>query len=156
MKCQQCSISYRLYVYSTLFFLFFFSSRRRHTRCALVTGVQTCALPIWAAASTSTEEELSMISAVVLNPTHTPAKRLMAMPSRPKSRVSCTPAGLSTGIDASRKATSLCCGTVVDLATWSSPALARTPPPGRVKRTGDGVGNKGVDSLKHRGAALPK
>src|SRR3546814_8196987 len=27
-------------------YLFFFSSRRRHTRCALVTGVQTCALPI--------------------------------------------------------------------------------------------------------------
>src|SRR3546814_3763759 len=26
---------------------FCFSSRRRHTRCALVTGVQTCALPIW-------------------------------------------------------------------------------------------------------------
>src|SRR3546814_3785491 len=26
--------------------LFVFSSRRRHTRCALVTGVQTCALPI--------------------------------------------------------------------------------------------------------------
>src|SRR3546814_9454809 len=26
---------------------FFFSSRRRHTICALVTGVQTCALPIW-------------------------------------------------------------------------------------------------------------
>src|SRR3546814_1004979 len=31
----------------TLVFLFFFSSRRRHTRCALVTGVQTCALPIY-------------------------------------------------------------------------------------------------------------
>src|SRR3546814_14923823 len=30
-------------------FCFFFSSRRRHTRCALVTGVQTCALPIWQA-----------------------------------------------------------------------------------------------------------
>src|SRR3546814_5059447 len=29
------------------YFLFFFSSRRRHTRCALVTGVQTCALPIF-------------------------------------------------------------------------------------------------------------
>src|SRR3546814_9403323 len=27
-------------------FYFFFSSRRRHTICALVTGVQTCALPI--------------------------------------------------------------------------------------------------------------
>src|SRR3546814_1872461 len=37
-------------VYELTYFLldnfFFFSSRRRHTRCALVTGVQTCALPI--------------------------------------------------------------------------------------------------------------
>src|SRR3546814_10704475 len=32
-------------MYMVLVF-FFFSSRRRHTRCALVTGVQTCALPI--------------------------------------------------------------------------------------------------------------
>src|SRR3546814_14867365 len=30
-----------------IYFFFFFSSRRRHTRCALVTGVQTCALPIF-------------------------------------------------------------------------------------------------------------
>src|SRR3546814_1281605 len=30
--------------------LFFFSSRRRHTRCALVTGVQRCALPIYSPA----------------------------------------------------------------------------------------------------------
>src|SRR3546814_14716708 len=30
-----------------MYFCFFFSSRRRHTRCALVTGVQTCALPIY-------------------------------------------------------------------------------------------------------------
>src|SRR3546814_5755796 len=33
-------------VASIVVFFFFFSSRRRHTRCALVTGVQTCALPI--------------------------------------------------------------------------------------------------------------
>src|SRR3546814_2921437 len=33
-------------IYFFTFFFFFFSSRRRHTRCALVTGVQTCALPI--------------------------------------------------------------------------------------------------------------
>src|SRR3546814_4462648 len=33
-------------VYTTIDFCFCFSSRRRHTRCALVTGVQTCALPI--------------------------------------------------------------------------------------------------------------
>src|SRR3546814_4659361 len=30
-----------------IFGCFLFSSRRRHTRCALVTGVQTCALPIF-------------------------------------------------------------------------------------------------------------
>src|SRR3546814_19293460 len=35
-----------LYFFCFLFFCF--SSRRRHTRCALVTGVQTCALPILA------------------------------------------------------------------------------------------------------------
>src|SRR3546814_10765677 len=35
-----------------LCYVFFFSSRRRHTRCALVTGVQTCALPIYTAAFT--------------------------------------------------------------------------------------------------------
>src|SRR3546814_4771040 len=31
---------------SSLKSILFFTSRRRHTRCALVTGVQTCALPI--------------------------------------------------------------------------------------------------------------
>src|SRR3546814_2833792 len=35
---------------------FFFSSRRRHTRCALVTGVQTCALPISAGAIATTND----------------------------------------------------------------------------------------------------
>src|SRR3546814_4156961 len=35
-----------LYFSFVFLFFFFFSSRRRHTRCALVTGVQTCALPI--------------------------------------------------------------------------------------------------------------
>src|SRR3546814_16960100 len=42
VACIICIIMYCLHV-------FFFSSRRRHTRCALVTGVQTCALPIYAA-----------------------------------------------------------------------------------------------------------
>src|SRR3546814_15261019 len=49
--CGVCSIlyySYILFIESLfVFFYFFFSSRRRHTRCALVTGVQTCALPIY-------------------------------------------------------------------------------------------------------------
>src|SRR3546814_19873191 len=35
-----------------MFSSFFFSCRRRHTRCALVTGVQTCALPIYPRAKT--------------------------------------------------------------------------------------------------------
>src|SRR3546814_8779619 len=35
--------------YMLLVSFVFFSSRRRHTRCALVTGVQTCALPIYRA-----------------------------------------------------------------------------------------------------------
>src|SRR3546814_7569396 len=38
MECFSCS--------STLKFIFFFICRRRHTSCALVTGVQTCSLPI--------------------------------------------------------------------------------------------------------------
>src|SRR3546814_9369244 len=43
-----CYISYYqfLFVSCGTFCFFFVSSRRRHTRCALVTGVQTCALPI--------------------------------------------------------------------------------------------------------------
>src|SRR3546814_10211960 len=40
--CHECIVCFALCVV----FFFFFSSRRRHTRCALVTGVQTCALPI--------------------------------------------------------------------------------------------------------------
>src|SRR3546814_7100046 len=43
-----CSfILYARFFVVILVALFFFSSRRRHTRCALVTGVQTCALPIF-------------------------------------------------------------------------------------------------------------
>src|SRR3546814_20636523 len=38
--------SFCIVVFSKCIIVFFFSSRRRHTRCALVTGVQTCALPI--------------------------------------------------------------------------------------------------------------
>src|SRR3546814_9633710 len=41
---------------------FFFSSRRRHTSCALVTGVQTCALPIWLANSTRSKSAKGKLS----------------------------------------------------------------------------------------------
>src|SRR3546814_7804859 len=40
----------------------FFSSRRRHTRCALVTGVQTCALPICTECVAWKEDEMNLCS----------------------------------------------------------------------------------------------
>src|SRR3546814_9109098 len=40
--------------------MFFFSSRRRNTRCALVTGVQTCALPIYVVAGMIVEKVSGM------------------------------------------------------------------------------------------------
>src|SRR3546814_9198370 len=40
--------------------IFFFSSRRRHTRCALVTGVQTCALPIFSRRLARIEDRLGV------------------------------------------------------------------------------------------------
>src|SRR3546814_5589382 len=55
--CQwACTLTFHFFyeVYYMMYFslCFFFSSRRRHTRCALVTGVQTCALPIYNKART--------------------------------------------------------------------------------------------------------
>src|SRR3546814_10736621 len=49
MCCSRCCVDVCFCVSRgfVCFLLFFFSSRRRHTRCALVTGVQTCALPIF-------------------------------------------------------------------------------------------------------------
>src|SRR3546814_8703290 len=46
-------------------FSVFFSSRRRHTRCALVTGVQTCALPIYPSTHGVFEEDVVEICEIV-------------------------------------------------------------------------------------------
>src|SRR3546814_1713445 len=46
LLCLCFTFVYVLFIISLSLFVFYFSSRRRHTRCALVTGVQTCALPI--------------------------------------------------------------------------------------------------------------
>src|SRR3546814_3871127 len=49
--------------------LFFFASRRRHTRCALVTGVQTCALPIllytYGRTTSEAEHQRNLVTGVV-------------------------------------------------------------------------------------------
>src|SRR3546814_10809854 len=45
--CYCGALEFILYSHKLIYvYVLFFSSRRRHTRCALVTGVQTCALPI--------------------------------------------------------------------------------------------------------------
>src|SRR3546814_2442176 len=46
---------------------FFFSSRRRHTSCALLTGFQTCALPILGAAYARTAMDLARPRTALLN-----------------------------------------------------------------------------------------
>src|SRR3546814_10483987 len=50
--------------------VFFCSSRRRHTRCALVTGVQTCALPIYTALMRDVGVDPAPLSAAAENLRH--------------------------------------------------------------------------------------
>src|SRR3546814_9294599 len=47
VRCDRLVYSHTCFNLCVCVCVFFFSSRRRHTRCALVTGVQTCALPIY-------------------------------------------------------------------------------------------------------------
>src|SRR3546814_9948239 len=63
-----------------MYYVFFVSSRRRHTRCALVTGVQTCALPISQAAISFGNEPNGWASSsigleVIRDPTQSTSKR---------------------------------------------------------------------------------
>src|SRR3546814_5470269 len=57
---------------------FFFSSRRRHTRCALVTGVQTCALPIfrWGESTLIARNAIAEINAPNSAVLHTPGTEI--------------------------------------------------------------------------------
>src|SRR3546814_2098228 len=61
--CEYTSIRRRSSVIMLLiYYFFFFSSRRRHTRCALVTGVQTCALPIWQSGMKPSDVRISFVA----------------------------------------------------------------------------------------------
>src|SRR3546814_11113000 len=61
---------------------FFFSSRRRHTRCALVTGVQTCALPI----APCPPRVAKLAEAIGPHPSHPRVRLLMASPAERSGR----------------------------------------------------------------------
>src|SRR3546814_5553538 len=55
------------FIVLSLYWCFFFPSRSRHTRCALVSGVQTCALPVCAPDLVATHPSLMRIpDAIVL------------------------------------------------------------------------------------------
>src|SRR3546814_7849803 len=68
------------------FGLFFFSSRRRHTRCALVTGVQTCALPICVSAGAPGVR----VGEVVFNTATTGYQEILTDPSYARQLVTLT------------------------------------------------------------------
>src|SRR3546814_775986 len=76
-RCIVIPLSYK----SLYFLFFFFSSIRRHTRCALVTGVQTCALPIYAAAlaAAGNPAQAQSIAALLMSQNGFAAENLVAV-----------------------------------------------------------------------------
>src|SRR3546814_14689587 len=74
----------------SIFFVdvFFFSSRRRHTRCALVTGVQTCALPICVCSNNTCRGRLFLITRVNVRSIDWRASRFSRLPKMPADGMS--------------------------------------------------------------------
>src|SRR3546814_1376990 len=79
-----------IYFFVVYVCLFFFSSRRRHTRCALVTGVQTCALPIYGRSATGSTVPMTRLP-IPPRPSKSRPSRLRAANRRSKEigRASC-------------------------------------------------------------------
>src|SRR3546814_1156071 len=131
-----CMFSYIGIFVVTFFVVFFFSSRRRHTRCALVTGVQTCALPIYRTPRRHAEEH------------HRPpadARRAVRLPRLPRLRTEARRAVLE-GVGgqarpAARKARQR--GIVGRRAwrevPWSEPSPSGQTPPARPRGDARGI-----------------
>src|SRR3546814_6376111 len=79
-----------LYLYSSVFF----SSKRRHTICALVTGVQTCALPIYNRLTLSNLKQVMTVGETVTAKTRGLVQRAWGVPL--KDSYSCEEAGYLT------------------------------------------------------------
>src|SRR3546814_2583602 len=121
-------------------FFFFFSSRRRHTRCALVTGVQTCALPILSPAPSASA--LSVVRS-------SPDTSSMPMPEMPPNSagVSGLPCASTTRAPAadrpwptaailpSRTSTSASCSVPLEVAVCAVALRIRTACPGLDSRS---------------------
>src|SRR3546814_14613717 len=100
--------------------MFFFSSRRRHTRCALVTGVQTCALPISSDALAQAQEALKDPQLMaMLGAQPTSGASAMPMPTAASSRPTAPPTG--------QPARSASVPRVSARRTLKTPALHQTP-----------------------------
>src|SRR3546814_2668233 len=87
--------------------LFFFSSIRRHTRCALVTGVQTCALPISSGeivtiAARSSDHYLDMVLAWGVLAVFLALATLAALPPRMVERLHGAALGWQAQLDRKR------------------------------------------------------
>src|SRR3546814_3198689 len=68
-------------------YVFFFSSRRRHTRCALVTGVQTCALPISKKVEKKVARKATTTTSTKATKRAAPARRAKTMSNEAKLEV---------------------------------------------------------------------
>src|SRR3546814_10350969 len=80
-------------------FVLFLSSRRRHTRCALVTGVQTCALPIcasWSRLSAAQATSSSFLSSCATRPIRAMSELAPVLLDR---RIALREIGLGGGFD---------------------------------------------------------
>src|SRR3546814_2311421 len=99
--------------------LFFFSSRRRHTRCALVTGVQTCALPICASNSSPPliQEKRSPNGEATLS------RSCASLPCRHGFKPPYTLRISSADIEGLRPSHNSRCASLLANITWATPSI---------------------------------
>src|SRR3546814_11428228 len=112
---------------------FFFSSRRRHTRCALVTGVQTCALPI----SPEAPAELEPVTADA-ETEDAEAKPKRRRGGRRKKADAEAEAPAADDAEAEAPAEPA----VVEAVAEDAPAAEETPKGSEERRVGKGAGSK--------------
>src|SRR3546814_19124095 len=108
-------------------FIFFFSSRRLHTRCALVTGVQTCALPFFCCAKIGEAEVLAdggVTGILITSPVAAPAaiERLVQLAATAKGLMAVVDhSGVADRLQAALAATEAGLDVVIDIDPGIAP-----------------------------------